>query len=334
MDIYVPPQGEGQTRCPNWGSCTHREQPRVDMGAVCTVRDAEGSDKAIVCHANVLRAPSSTLYFWEVLHKWQHTWMWDNLQWVGDDDWLAMAIAEGTCLVVTDGLYMKDLYPNISLAAVVLECTKGRGRVWCLFPEASRVACSYRGELVGLMAIHLILLAINEVILGLTGLVHMYSNCLGALEKVKNLPPLRVPSRLAHLDVLKNILVNFSNLTFECLYSHVLVYQDDKLDYGNLSRPSQLNVNMDYNAKQALWNIQPTHPPSGQAFPLEPVCIFTELSKITLDMGQYVRFLAHCCLAQTRFYQLNILAPPEFDKVDWRWFIKHFMRYQVCFSMY
>ncbi len=34
-------------------------------------------------------------------------------------------------------------------------------------------------------------------------------------------------------------------------------------------------------------------------------------------MGQYVRLLAHRRLARTRFYQLNILAPPEFDKVDW-----------------
>jgi hypothetical protein len=90
-----------------------------------------------------------------------------------------------------------------------------------------------------------------------------------------------------------------------------------KLDYSNLSRPLQLNVNMDYNAKQVLWNLQPTCPPREQAFPSEPECIFAESSKITADMGQYVRFLAHPHLARTRFHQLNILAPPEFDKVDW-----------------
>ena len=110
---------------------------------------------------------------------------------------------------------VKDLYPPIHSAALVLECTKGRGRVWCSFPEASQVACSYPGELIGLMAIHLILLTINEVNPGLKGFVHIYSDCLGALEKVKNLPPTRIPSRLAHLDVLKNILVNRSNLSFD-----------------------------------------------------------------------------------------------------------------------
>jgi hypothetical protein len=141
--------------------------------------------------------------------------MWDNLQWVEDDEWIVIAIAEGTCMAVTDGSFKKDLYPHIHSAALVLECTKGRGRVWCSFPEASQVAFSYGGELIGLMAIHLILLTINKVNPGLKGFVHIYSDCLGALEKVKNLPPTRIPSRLAHLDVLKNILVNRSNLSFD-----------------------------------------------------------------------------------------------------------------------
>jgi hypothetical protein len=115
---------------------------------------------------------------------------------------------------------MKDLYPNIQSVAVVLECTKGRGRLWCSFSEASEVACSYRGELLGLMAIHLILLAINDVNLGLGGSIHIYSDCLGALDKVKNLPPSRIPSGLSHSDVLKNVLVNCSNLSFARFYSH------------------------------------------------------------------------------------------------------------------
>jgi hypothetical protein len=317
MDIYVPPQGAGQMRHPNWWSCAQRDQPRVDMGSICTMRESEGGDKAIICHADEPQFTGSPSDFWEVLRKWQRTWMWENLQWVGEEDWLLMAIAEGTCIAMTDGMYMKDLYPNINLAAVVLECSWGRGRIWCSFPEVSRVACSYRGELVGLMAIHLILLAINEVNPGLTGSVHIYSDCLGALEKVKNLPPSRVPSSLAHSDVLKNILVNYSNLFFEWLYSHVLAHQDNKVDYRNLSRPLQLNINMDYNSKQVFWNLQPTCPPRKQAFPLEPVCIFAESSKITADMGHYVQYLAHRCLARTRFYQLDILSPQEFDKVDW-----------------
>jgi hypothetical protein len=212
---------------------------------------------------------------------------------------------------------MRDLYPNINSAAVVLECTKKRGRVWCSFPKVSCVACSYSSELVGLMAIHLILFAINEVDPGLTGYIYIYSDCLGALEKVKNLPPSKVPSSLAHSDFLKNVLVNCSNLSFARYYSHVQAHQDDAVDYSNLLRPSQLNAYTDFNAKQALWDLQPTHLPSKQAFPLEPVCIFAELLKITADMGHYVRFMAHCCLACNRLHQLDIQSPQNFDRVDW-----------------
>jgi hypothetical protein len=134
--------------------------------------------------------------------------MWEKLQWVGDDDWILEAIANENLIAVTEGLYMKDLYSNIHSAAVVLECSKGCRRVWCSFPEVSQVACSYSGELVGLMAIHLILLAINKINPDLAGMVHIFLDCLAALNKVKDLPPSRVPLSYVHSDVLKNILEN------------------------------------------------------------------------------------------------------------------------------
>ena len=84
----------------------------------------------------------------------------------------------------------------------------------------------YRGELVSLMAIHLILLAANEANEGLSGSVEIFSDCLGALEKVKNLPPARIPTGSAHSDVLKNILVNCSDLPFDRYYLHVSAHQD------------------------------------------------------------------------------------------------------------
>jgi hypothetical protein len=120
--------------------------------------------------------------------------MWDNIQWEGNDNWMADSIREGTCIAVTNGSYMKKLYIDILSAAFVIECSRGRGRIWGSFPEVSRCACSYRRELVGLMAIHLILLSINEVNKDQSGFVIIYSDCLGALDKVENLPPSRTPT--------------------------------------------------------------------------------------------------------------------------------------------
>jgi hypothetical protein len=77
------------------------------------------------------------------------------------------------------------------------------------------------------MAIHLILLAINEVNTNLSGSIHIFLDCFGALDKVKYLPPLQIPTGSAHLDVLKNILVNCSSLLFNWYYSHIEAHQDD-----------------------------------------------------------------------------------------------------------
>ncbi len=151
------------------------------------------------------------------------------------------SIREGICIAVTNGSDMKELYTDILLAAFVIECSIGGGRIWGSFPEVSQCACSYRGKLVRLMAIHLILLSINKVNKDLSSFVIIYSDCLGALDKVKNLPLSHIPTRSAHLDVLKNILVNCSDISFDRYYSHVSEHQDGQQDYHFLSCPSQLN---------------------------------------------------------------------------------------------
>ncbi len=65
-----------------------------------------------------------------------------------------------------------------------------------------------------LMAIHMLALVANKVRPDLTNLLKLYSDCLGALEKVSDLPPHHIPSNSFHSDILKNILVNNSNLSF------------------------------------------------------------------------------------------------------------------------
>ena len=255
--------------------------------------------------------------FWQVLLKWERTWMWDNIRWEGDDNWIAESIRQGTCMAVTDGSYMKTLHPDIHSAAFVLECKNRSGKIWGSFSEPSRCAGNYRGELVGLMAIHLILLAANEANAGLSGSVEIFSDCLGALDKVKNLPPARIPTGSAHSDVLKNILVNCSDLPFDRYYSHVSAHQDDHQAYISLPREAQLNCSMDSLAKRALWELNPTQLPAQQPFPLEPISIFAGSTKITADTSDYLRFWAHRRMAREHFHSLNILYNREFDFVDW-----------------
>ncbi len=160
--------------------------------------------------------------------------MLENLFIQGEVTWLAVAIADNSLVAVTDGSYMKEIYPHINLAAFVFECSKGRGHLRGSFVEHTPDAGSYWGELLGLMAIHLILRGVNAASPNLRGSVMILSNCLGALNKVRDLPPYRIPSQCSHSDILKNIMTNCNNLTFTRQYSHVKAHQDEGRAYSDL----------------------------------------------------------------------------------------------------
>jgi hypothetical protein len=105
----------------------------------------------------------------------------------GGTDWVAQVIASNSLVAVTDGSYIKEHYPDLCSAAFVLECTQGGGSAISTFPEASTAANAFWGELLGLMAVHLLLLTLNTISPGLNGWVKIYSNCLGALGCVAEL---------------------------------------------------------------------------------------------------------------------------------------------------
>jgi hypothetical protein len=67
---------------------------------MCTVKEVALGVKSIISYADCPKAERAPSTFWEVLRKWQCTWMWENLQWVGDDDWIAEAIAEESLIAV------------------------------------------------------------------------------------------------------------------------------------------------------------------------------------------------------------------------------------------
>ena len=79
-------------------------------------------------------------------------------------------------MVVTDGSYIRELYPNLYSAAFNVEYTEGYGIIVGSFAEQLSAANVYQGELLGLIAIHLILLAPNKVRPNLGGLVAIYSD--------------------------------------------------------------------------------------------------------------------------------------------------------------
>ncbi len=173
--------------------------------------------------------------FLDVLRGWGQTWIWDNLKVTGGTDWVTQSISENSLVAVTDGSYIKEHYPDLCSAAFVLECTQGHGHAIGAFPEASAAANAYQGELLGLMAVHLLLLAVKTMSPGLSGRVKIYSDCLGALGRMAELPPYRVPTRCRHSDILKTILVNCDGLSFHQEYCHVEAHQDNCTQWEDLT---------------------------------------------------------------------------------------------------
>ena len=130
-------------------------------GDMATVEEGTPDTKRVCSVAPPPIHPIPPTDFLDVLHGWGQTWIWDDLMVTGGTDWIAQAIGDNSLVAVTDGSYIKEHYPELCSAAFVLECTKGRGRLVGAFAEASVAANAYRGELLGLMAVHLLLLAVK-----------------------------------------------------------------------------------------------------------------------------------------------------------------------------
>jgi hypothetical protein len=155
-------------------------------------------------------------------------------------------------MAVADGSYMPEIRTDLCSTAFFFECKAGRGRVVGSFADFNTAANAYRGELLGLMAVHLILTGIARLHPNLSGKVAVYSDCAGAINKLVNLPSGRRSARCKHSDILKNILINCSKLPFKVEMIHISAHQDEREDFNNLSRPAQLNCAVDAGAKREL----------------------------------------------------------------------------------
>lgn len=319
MDVYKASQFPGYVNRRNCWSRSQWDIPAVEKGDLCTTKEVALGVQAVVSHTSSPVEQQNVETFWDVLLEWGCCWIWEHLQMVGDDNWVRDSIADNSCIAVTDGSYIKQVHPDLCATAFILECSKGRGRMVGSFAEASSAANAYRGELLGLMQVHLILLAVQKTAPDLSGEVAIYSDCLGALGRVSNLPPGRIPTKCRHSDILKNILVNCCDLSFQRVFRHVKAHQDDRVSYDKLDRPSQLNCAADEGAKREILEANVTELPAQRRFPLEPICCFIGKEKITSDTGPQLRFLVHRQKARWVFDRCKVLNGEQFDLVAWKY---------------
>eukprot|EP00956_Cyclotella_meneghiniana_P022017 scaffold40896_cov41-Cyclotella_meneghiniana.AAC.6 len=290
------------------------------LGQPCSVRMQDEATVSVVSTADPPVPEEKPRTIREVLGEWGGAWLWRSLKVVGEENWILDAISAGTCLAVADGSYIKEITKDACSSGFVLECTEGRGRLIGSFPEASKDACAYRGELLGLLAIHLILLAANKLRPDLRGKVEIVSDCLGALSRITTLPENRIPSGCKHSDILKVIMIHCRQFTFMTEYTHVDAHQDEKEAYVNLTRKSQLNCCMDSLAKKVIWLLMGEDLPAQEMLPLEPLAVFVGREKMTSGSEDNIRFWCHRQLAKETMAhkKVKVFDETQFEEVHWR----------------
>ena len=88
-------------------------------------------------------------------------WIWDNTEDKKQHlQWLVFRVGSGTIVCVTDGLYGQKTTPNVSDLGILLCCTKAKYMLHVNFYKDPRTASSHQEELLGLVAIHTILLVL------------------------------------------------------------------------------------------------------------------------------------------------------------------------------
>ena len=87
MDVHRPSQVPGHQRTNQFTQVVMDTVQSLD-GVPCTVFDVAPVAICPQLQAKVMPNPHSPTCFYEVLCEWDCTWMWDNLQCVGDDDWM------------------------------------------------------------------------------------------------------------------------------------------------------------------------------------------------------------------------------------------------------
>ncbi len=178
-------------RKPNRFHFSH-SQHRGELRSVCSVQPTlEENHWRLLSTMPMAAGAQTPTTFLEVLESWGN-WLWESMTISGGMEWINHSITEGSLVAVTNGSYIRKLYPNLCSAAFILECAKGSGRIVGSFSECLDVANAYRGELLGLMAIHLLLLSINKIHPTLKGKVEIVSDCLRALNRVSYLLPYQI----------------------------------------------------------------------------------------------------------------------------------------------
>jgi hypothetical protein len=166
---YLPSQSKCRTRSGLAYVLAWKESLRGNhvMGKPVSV---QGSEETHVYKLNIgltlARDPQQPSNFWEYLRNWGGEWMWEGIEdgqaTKSGLSWLVQGMKSNTLLWVTDGSYDRKHAPVLSRVGWIIFCQHTGKHLVGSFWEKSSSASSYRAELLGLCALHILALALSK----------------------------------------------------------------------------------------------------------------------------------------------------------------------------
>ena len=308
----------GRTRSTRFTSAGHITEVE-DMGRPVSVTRMEDGSLSISSKGFGYGEESShheQQSFVDYLHSWGGSWLWDGLVIPDDPAWIADSMRDGTLLCVTDGSHDGKRARRLCSAGWVLFCTETRRFLSGSLVEWSSSASSYRGELLGMLAIHLFLLAIEEYYGLPPASNNIHCDNKGAIYTFERKSK-RVPSGAHNADVQRVLRTVKSRMKSAHLRHHVRAHQDDVIDRKDLPLPAQLNCHCDDTAKGALTEGILMGKVKTAKLPLESCMLLIDGEKQTTDVRQSLRYHIGRKAARQFYASEGVLDPETFDTIAW-----------------
>ena len=314
VEYYAAVRG-GRTRSEaRYTRVSLHEDGRQTRGVPCSVTDGpDGRSVVLRNHGpKLVDNTDGASSFMQFLRGWGGEWMWTNVRNEGKNlRWVVDAISGGTAVWVTDGSYNRTVAPHTSGAGWLICCTRTGLKMTGRFYERSHKASSYRAELLGLLAIHVLLAALEEYysIPGSTGKICCDNQ--GALFKSKEVRR-RIPVGSSQADIKRAFRNVKTGLRATLKYEWVESHQDRLKLWFQLSLEQQLNCLCDSLAKEAVTSsLADLSPVTTGRLPRESVAVYVNGLKQTSDVSKDARYSMGKTEAR-RFYTRQ--ANPKDDK--------------------
>jgi hypothetical protein len=247
--------------------------------------------------------------------------MWDHVELPLGLDAVVDAISAGSAVFVTDGSYNRGVCRDIDGAGWLVFCKQKRRIVLRgSFFERNAKAGSYRAELLGLLAIHTFLQAVEsffDLAPAHRGLI--VCDNLGALNKAREKRK-KIPAGAKHADIRRCLRKAHSKLSGSLSYQLVYGHQDKQKKLHQLTVLEKLNCKCDTLAKLAVTKgirERPHFTHEAQQLPLESASVYYNSVKLSSECGSEIRFQVG--KSKARQYYINSLGwfASTFDSIDW-----------------